>query len=153
MSRGDMSREEYAAELFANSYNCAQSVLGAFCEEWGLDRKTALKLATGLGGGLRCGEICGAVSGAVAAIGLKCGFYIEKDIAQKNYCNKKTYEFVERFNKEYGAILCRDLLGIDIRRPEDHMTQEARDAHKAICPRLVTGAVKILEGMTFEECP
>ena len=32
-----------AQGLFDGGYNCAQSVLGAFCEELGLDFETAMK--------------------------------------------------------------------------------------------------------------
>ena len=144
------TREEKATRLFAGGYNCAQAVLGAFCEEAGLEPNTALKLASGFGGGVRCGEICGAVSGAIMAIGLKCGFYIEQDFEQKVYCNKKSYEFMEKFKEANGSVLCRDLLGIDIRCPEDHTTETAKEAHKTICPKLVASAVQILESMDFK---
>jgi C_GCAxxG_C_C family probable redox protein len=140
---------ENAKRLFANGYNCAQSVLGAFCDDYGLDKKTALKLSNGLGGGIRNGEVCGAVSGAVLAIGLKYGFYIEKDIEQKNLCNKKAIDFVNAFRKENGAILCRELLGVDIRAPEDFLTAEAKDAVKNVCSNMVASAVRILEDMDF----
>ena len=85
-------KEQKALELFSNAYNCAQSVLGVFCEDGELDRDIALKLANGFGGGLRCGEVCGAVTGAVMAIGLKCGFCVQGDLKQKAYCNKKSYK-------------------------------------------------------------
>ena len=143
-------REEKAVELFANDYNCAQAVIGAFCEGDELDQNTAFKLANGFGGGVRCGEVCGAVLGAILAIGLKCGVYIEKDLAQKAYCNKKTYEFMEKFREENGSALCRDLLGVDIRCPDDHATPSAKEANKAICPKLVASAVRIVESMDFE---
>jgi len=146
-----MTREEKAVELFSNGYNCAQAVLGAFCEDNGLDINTALKIASGFGGGIRCGEVCGAVSGAIMVIGLKCGFYIQKDFEQKNYCNKKSYEFMEKFKELNGSVLCRDLLGVDIRCPDDHNTPEAREGHKNICPKLVKIAVQILENMEFQE--
>ena len=144
-------KEEKALELFSNGYNCAQSVLGAFCEDNGLDLHTALKIANGFGGGMRCGEVCGAVSGAVMAIGLKCGFYIEKDFKQKGFCNKKSYEFIKKFKEANGSVLCRDLLGVDIRCPDDHNLPKAQEAHKTICPGLVKSAVQILESMEFEE--
>ena len=131
------AKEKNARALFANGYNCAQAVLGAFCEDDGLEVNAALKLASGFGGGLRCGEVCGAVSGAIMVIGLKCGFYIENDLQQKNFCYQKTYEFIETFKKEKSSILCRELLGVDIRAPEDHFTPEARARHKTVCPELV----------------
>ena len=145
----DNTKEDQAVELFKNGYNCAQAVLGVFCEESGLDMKTAMKLANGFGGGVRCGEVCGAVSGSIIAIGLKCGFYIEKDFAQKSYCNEKSYEFIEKFKEEYGSILCRDLLGVDIQCPSDHAKPEAKEAFEIICPKLVANAVCLINNMTF----
>ena len=142
-------KQQQAVDLFAAGYNCAQSVLASASAENGLDTTTALKLANGLGGGARCGEICGAVSGAIMVIGLKCGFYIEKDFEQKGYCNMKSYEFIERFTESNGSILCRDLLGFDIRCPEDHRLPEVLEAHKSICLKLVADAVRILEAMEF----
>ena len=141
------AREDKARDLFAKGYNCAQAVLGAFCEEAGLDIQTAFRLANGFGGGVRCGEVCGAVTGAIMAIGLKCGFYIENDMEQKAYCNQKAYDFVEAFRAENGSILCRGLLGADIFSPADHAKPEAKAAFQAICPGVVTAAVRIVESM------
>ena len=146
-----MNRVDKAVEYFGKKYNCAQAVLGVFCEESGLDVETAFKLTSGFGGGIRCGEVCGAVSGAIMAIGLKCGYYVENDTAQKMYCNKKTYEFIEKFINANDSILCRDLLGIDIRHPDDHLHPSALEAHKTICPKLVASAAALLEEMEFEE--
>ena len=144
------ARAEKAADTFARGYNCAQAVLSAFCEDDGLDVSIAFKLANGLGGGLRCGEVCGAVSGAILALGLKCGFYIENDLDQKNFCNAKTYEYIEKFSEGRGSILCRDLLGVDVRVPEDHRKPETRQAHQAVCSDVIKEAVKVLESMSFE---
>ena len=141
-------KEAVAVELFASGYNCCQAVIGAFSEEAGLDTNTALKLANGFGGGVRCGEICGVVSGAIMVIGLKCGFYIKGDFEQKGYCNKKSYEFIEKFKEANGSVTCRDLLGVDIRCPDDHATPAGKEAHK-VCPQLVASAVSILESMEF----
>ena len=145
-----MSKEENAKALFAKGYNCAQSVIGVFCADAGLDTSTAFRLANGFGGGVRCGELCGAASGAVLVVGLRCGFHEEGDLARKNYCNQKTYEFLEQFKAVNGSVLCRDLLGADIRRPEDHMTETVKAAHKTVCPGAIASAVRILEGMAFE---
>jgi len=117
----------------------------------GLDLNTALRLASGFGGGMRCGELCGAVTGAVMAIGLKCGFYIEKDLEQKSYCYNKSYDFIEKFRETHGSIICRELLGVDVRCPADHAAQDAKDAHKTVCPKLVAGAAELLDGMEFAE--
>ena len=146
-------KEEKACGLFADGYNCAQSVLGVFCEENenGLDTNTAFKLANGFGGGVRCGEICGAVSGAIMVVGLKCGFYAKNDIEQKSFCNKKSYEFIKKFKEANDSVLCRDLLGMDIRKPEDHTASGVPELHKNICPKMIASAVRILESFDWEE--
>ena len=144
-----MTREEQAVESFKNGYNCAQSVLSVFSEEFGLDKTLAYKLANGLGGGVRCGEVCGALAGAGMVIGLICGFSEENDFEQKNYCNAKTYEFIEQFIGENGFMLCRDILGFDIRFPEDFSKAEVKERHDARCPEVVASAVRILESMDF----
>jgi len=144
------AREEKARGYFAKSYNCAQSVFGAFSEDWGIDSAMALRLASGLGGGLRHGEVCGAVSGATLAIGLKCGLYIEGDLAQKMYCNQKTIEFIEKFKEANGTILCRELLGADIHHPDDLNTPEIKAQTKIECPEFIAAAVRILEDMEFD---
>ena len=143
-------RENAAVDLFSKSYNCAQSVFAAFCGEFGLDAETALKIASGFGGGMRCGEACGAATGAVMAIGLKCGLYKEGDLEQKRYCNNKTYEFLHKFKEENGSIICRELLGADVRTTEDFARPELRDLFKTFCPKMVASAVRILEGMEFD---
>ena len=60
------SKANEAVACFQEGFNCSQAVFLTYCEEFGLlDRKTALKIACGLGGGMgRLGGTCGAVSGA-----------------------------------------------------------------------------------------
>jgi len=115
----------------------------------GLDSDTAFRLANGFGGGVRCGELCGAVAGAVIVIGLKCGFCAEGDFEQKSYCNNKSFEFIERFREANGSIVCRELLGADIRCPADHNTPDAQSAHKNVCHKIVASAAKLLDDMEF----
>ena len=145
------TREAKALELFSNGngYNCAQAVLGAFCEEGELDISIAFKIANGFGGGIRYGEVCGAVTGAVMAIGLKCGFFREKDFEQKKFCYRKTEEFLDTFKKENGSTLCRDLLGIDINSPDDFKKPEIRELFSTVCPKMIAAAVRIIENMEF----
>ena len=143
-------KEQNARNYFSDGYNCAQSVLGAFCEENDMAVKTAFKIANGFGGGMRCGEVCGAVSGAVLVIGLKCGFHVEEDVEQKLFCNQKTFEFIEKFKKENGSPVCRDLLGADIRSPDDFNKPELQNLFKTVCPEMIASAVRILENMDYE---
>lgn len=51
--------------------NCAQSVLTAFCEDYGLRADMAYNIAQGFGGGMHINNgTCGAVTGAYMVLGL-----------------------------------------------------------------------------------
>ena len=70
-----MNRVEKAEELFKSGYNCSQSVIGAFCDDLGLDFNTTMKLSEGFGGGIgRMRLTCGAVSGMVMVTGMMITF-------------------------------------------------------------------------------
>ena len=50
-------------------FNCAQSVLGQFAPEMGMDTDIAAKVACGFGSGMgRSGNMCGAVSGGILVL-------------------------------------------------------------------------------------
>lgn len=145
-------KEERAVELFRTGgygYSCSQSVLGAFCEDNGLDLATALKLACAFGGGaLRYKGMCGAISGAIMVIGLKCGHYIKGDMEAKKFCHAKTQEFIDKFKEKNGSIICCDLLGVG--RDVEIDPKDFPALRDSVCPALVRSAVQILENMNFE---
>ena len=89
------------------SFNCSQSVLSAFAAQYGLDKETALKLASPFGGGVaRRGEICGAVTGALLVLGLARG--ADKP-AGKDEIYRLSQEFMRLFEEKHGTLLCREL--------------------------------------------
>ena len=66
-----MTKSELAEQYFRSGYNCAQAVIAAFSEDFGVDVKAALKISEGFGGGIgRMRSVCGAASGMFMAIGL-----------------------------------------------------------------------------------
>lgn len=136
-----------ANELHNSGFNCSQSVVGVFCEQFGVEEQIVMKLAGGFGGGLRCGEVCGAVSGAVMVIGLKYGQYILGDTESKQNCAKVTMEFMEEFMKRKEAVRCSELLGYDVRDTE--AKEKYPNRQKEVCPDAIETAVLILEGMGF----
>lgn len=142
-----MTRCEQAVHCFSQNFNCAQAVLGVYCQELGLDKETALKLTSGFGGGMRCGEVCGAVSGAVMAIGLKYGFGTDKDPDKKAKTNEMVMKFHKLFSEENGTIICKDILTYDITKKEDMEIILKEDLFNTICPDMVASAVEILEDM------
>jgi len=99
--------EEVCARLYReHDYNCAETVLHAAAEVYGLDlTRDAYKAIGGFGGGCGCGHLCGAVAGGCAAIGcLRI-----KTVAHQSDAGELCAELLTRFEKETGSVLCRDL--------------------------------------------
>lgn len=146
------SNPESAVKLFKEGYNCSQAVIGAYCEELGMNMETALKLASSFGGGMgRLREVCGAVSAMFMVAGLKYGYIDPKDRELK----QKHYELIQqlshRFKEKYGSIICRELLGLNIKH--DHPAPDARTEEyykKRPCVELVKCAAEILDEVLKE---
>ena len=135
--------------------SCSQAVLATFATELGLDRPTALAVATAFGGGMaRLGETCGAVTGAFMAIGLKHGArgnLVEDGRVHDGENEKKenTYrlvrEFVDRFRTRHGSIRCKDILGCDLDTAEGRKAAEEKNLFRTVCPGFIRDAARILE--------
>lgn len=126
-------------------YDCSQAILSAWSEEYGLDKKTALKISCGFAAGMsRLCHTCGAVTGAYLVIGLKHG----KCHPYDNEAKEKTFsiiqDFEKRFVEKHGTTNCRELLGVDL--GNDNL-QIARKQVQKICPILVKDAAEILESI------
>lgn len=137
-----------ARSYFEKGYNCAQSVLLAFCEETGLDQQTAAKLASPFGGGMgRMREVCGAVSGMLMAQGLLKGYDNPKAKEEKAELYEKVRMLAEEFKNENHSIICRDLLiGVETTPgiiPEER-TQQYYERRP--CSAYVENAARIFAG-------
>ena len=107
-------RVEKAGRLFKeDGYNCCQAVVLAYCDVFGLDKKTAASIASGFGGGMgRMREVCGAVSGMTFLSGLMspADDPSAKTARTANYA--LVQEMAGEFKKINGSIVCRELLGL-----------------------------------------
>ena len=139
------SKAKDAVACFNEGFNCAQAVLSTYCEQFGLDRETALRVACGLGGGMgRRQETCGAVSGAYLVIGLKYGQCAKDDAATKEKTYALVQEFARRFEAKNKSTNCRELLGVDLIGGD---RQTASECVKRVCPKMVQDAAEILESL------
>ncbi|MEE0024054.1 C-GCAxxG-C-C family protein [Methanobrevibacter sp.] len=133
-----MNRIDEACNLFEDGYVCSQAVFGVFCEEFGLSKNDAFKIAACFGSGMRQAEVCGACTGALMAIGLKYG-------EDKKTCDRLSNRFFEEFRKENGSFICRDLLECDISTHEGVKYALDNNLFREFCPKMVASAVKITE--------
>ena len=140
------NRSEIAVSKFSEGYNCAQSVLFAFCDDLGLDRNTALKLACGFGAGMgRKEEVCGAVSGGIIVIAARYGRGDKDDRTATELTYRKTRELMDRFEQRHGTFICRKLLrGCELTTEEGQRQFKRDNLADAVCKQCVRSAVEIL---------
>lgn len=128
MRNGSMDRntpgagkvDERARRLFDDGFYCAESVLKAVAEAYGIDSEIVPKIATGFCGGQSgtCGQ-CGAVSGAIMSLGMLTGRSSPDEDVDRTY--EAVRAFLDDFEKRFDTTNCRDLIGCDL------STQEGRD--------------------------
>jgi len=141
------SRVDEAVSCFNAGFNCSQAILTTYCEEFGMDKITALKIACGLGAGMgRLQETCGAVSGAYLLIGLKYGKYSKEDEPAKEKTYALVREFAKQFEERNKTTNCREILGIDLISGDK---QIAVERVRALCPKMVQDAAEIIEEILF----
>jgi len=141
-----MTKPNDATAYFNEGFSCSQAVISSFSEDFGLDRETARKLSCGFGAGMgRSGNICGAVTGAIMVIGLKYGKGTIGDDAAKEKTYALVQEFIAKFRAKNGSINCTELLGYDLRDPEQRKQVHESGVIAVKCPQFSRDAVEILE--------
>ena len=134
-----------AAELFLSGYNCAQSVVVAFCDRTGLQPDFAARMASSFGGGMgRLREVCGAVSGMLLVLGAIYGYDTPGDDKVKMEHYALVQELAGKFREENGSIVCREIL----KNPPSDPNPSPRTAEyyaQRPCARMVYTAAKILD--------
>ncbi|MBQ8441928.1 MAG: C_GCAxxG_C_C family protein [Bacteroides sp.] len=139
-------RIEMAVALFMKGYNCSQSVVAAFADQYGFTREQALKMSASFGGGIgRMRETCGAACGLFMLAGLETGAVEGADREGKARNYAVVQELAEEFKRRNGALKCADLLGLSKKEPVVS-TPEARTAQyyaKRPCVKMVEEAARI----------
>ena len=143
-----MSKIEQALHCFdeGSGFNCAQSILSTYAEDFDMNKETALRITTPFGSGIAMmGDICGAVSGAIMVIGLKYGRTHIDDQEPREKAYALVQEFMKRFKERKGSILCRDILGCNPGTEDGQRHIITRESHKTVCPAAIRDAAEILE--------
>jgi len=140
-----------ATEHMANGLVCAESVLLATCEEFGvdIDKNVIPKIAYAFAGGIgNTGAVCGAVAGAVMAIGL----IKDRGETMEEMMNVigTAAEFRRRFESEMGTINCRELTGLDLSQAEDIKQLMNSDVPQTVCFPAVAAAHRLVVDLLRE---
>lgn len=148
-----MTRKEIAMQSFLDGYNCAQCMMVAFEDLLTVDLETALRVASPFGGGMgRLREVCGSVTGMFLVLGYVVGYDQPEDFEGKKTLYEHVQELGHRYEKENGSIVCRELLGLDVRH--DGATPEKRTPEyykNRPCTEKIGSAAEILETYLKEQ--
>ena len=142
------SRKEKAMNLFLQGYNCSQSIILAYKDLLPVeDQEAIIRLSSSFGGGMgRLREVCGSVSGMFMIAGLLYGYDTPETGKPKAEHYARIQELAKRFEEKNGSIVCRELLGLNVKRQE--ATPEARTGEyykKRPCKELCGISAEIIE--------
>jgi C_GCAxxG_C_C family probable redox protein len=141
-------KSQIAVSRFKEGFSCSQAVLSAFSDVFDLELNLALKISQPFGGGIaHRGDICGAVSGAFMAIGLKYGRTQVDDIPSRDRTYKAVTTFIQNFESVFGSILCKELLGHDLRTENGQKNAEDEGLFENLCPKFVQLAAEMVEDL------
>ena len=132
---------------FMKGYNCSQSVVLAFADMLPVNESDLLKMASSFGGGMgRLREVCGSVSGMFIVIGLLYGYDGPETGPVKAEHYKRVQELAHRFEEKHGSIVCRELLGLNVKREAPIPEARTKEYYKKRpCPEIIGDAAEILE--------
>lgn len=135
-----------AVEYFENGYNCAQSVFLAYAKDFGIEEEMALKLSSSFGGGMgRLREVCGAVTSMFAIAGLQKGYTSNNDDEAKAKHYELIQKLAEEFKKEYGTIICRELLELEEKTSSPIPSKRTEEYYQSRpCSKFIKTACEIL---------
>lgn len=145
---------EIAVKYFKSGYNCAQSVFLAFAPEFGFDDETALKISSSFGGGMgRLREVCGVVTAMFAVLGLKYGYTQNNNDELKAKHYALIQQAAEKFKARCGSIICRELLGDEVKNDNSPVPSKRTDEYYQTrpCCNFVKIAADILDDYLFNE--
>lgn len=134
-----MNKKEIACHKFFNGYNCAQSVVCAYAEEFNVNEETAFRLAEGFGSGIPgLSNLCGACAGLIMVTSMRnCD---KKDIEHPSrpITYKEVNTVVTEFVNRMGSAECKTLL-----KTKDSTLIEGK---RVGCLECVKCACDIIEG-------
>lgn len=130
-----MNKKDLALTLRQQGYNCSQTMLCTFAEDFGLDQAMAYRLSEGLGGGFGGRrELCGAVN----AMSLILSLHLSKGpgTLSKHETMAGVNQAVCRFIDKNGSHCCQQL-------------KAENDEHRS-CTDLILDCVEITEELLKE---
>ena len=136
-----------AVDFFDEGYACAVSILSVYAEQFELQEKDVVKIASCFGAGMgRLRKTCGALTGATMVIGMAFGNSDPKDMKTKLDAYEKVRELFQKFEEKYNTSDCIELLKV---KCTDEQIKN-RYHHKLICREVIETTQQLLDGILEE---
>ena len=138
---------QQSMDHFKSGYFCAESVLLAVSEHYGIKSSFIPGIATGFcSGTARTSGLCGAVAGGILSINLFSGRRSPKDSVEENYIYVR--EFLQSFQEKFNTTNCAELIGCERGTKEGQKKFKAENL-KEECYRFTQEATRM--AMTITE--
>jgi len=140
-----MTESTTSAERFLKGNGCSQAVLTQFCEQFGMDQLTALKISSGFPAGMQMAGVCGAVTGAYMVLGLRFADQQSSESAGRKKVYDAVAEFTRRFKQRNNTLDCSELLSCNVMTSEGKEIANQKNLFKTVCPKFIEDAAIILQ--------
>ncbi len=143
-----------ARQLFLDDrhvFGCAETTFVVLKEAFGLPDPADSSAAMALNGGVAySGDVCGAISGATLAVGLLAGACVRDHLIAKRVARTTMAATVDAFRARFGAVDCRELIGLDIRTEQGHRAFIESGVWREQCMAQIEFAVRRLATLSDE---
>lgn len=133
--------KQRARDIMEKHESCAQSILIAFMETFGLHDPMVVRAAGAFHGGMMTSLTCGIHVGALMFLGLLMGREDpEEGLEGLMPIVGPTHELVSRLTQRLGSHSCRELTGVDFTDLNQAMTFYVTGENKKCIDRVAEGA-------------
>ena len=88
----------------SQGYNCAESIIKSYNEEFNTD--IPVSLGSGMGSGMAVGSLCGAINAAILVIGYVKG---REDSIKQNEAKSYSKQIMQKVRDQYDTEICVNL--------------------------------------------
>lgn len=100
---------------FDQNYNCAETIVRAANDYYGLNLHDKDMIMVGAyGGGMQTGNTCGAILGAAAVLSVR---YVEVKAHESEDIKPVMEKMLSKINEKYASLLCSDI------KPQEFMPE------------------------------
>ena len=135
---------EKAFENMKRYDGCAQVIVDAFMQEWGLHDPLVTRSASGFLGGMLSSYTCGVHVAGMMILGLLIGRQnIEEGLDGVFPIAIPGQELIGRLNDQIGSHSCKELTGVDFTDLNAALAFQASNEHQKCYTRVADGAEQI----------